>query len=524
METRSRSTGDGWCEALYARAVGCCRGGSRPAPACSRTAGAPSTSPAARGPTSTTWKGGATSTASTRTAPPCSGTATRPSPAVRRVLDLGVLCAAENELQVAAGGTSVPGDPLRRAGALHHLRHRDDLARLRVARAYTGRDPRASSFEGHFHGFNDTLGFSSARRWPWPGRPDAPPGVAGERRDAPGSRRGSDRGAVQRPVGACEGPFDRPRRRPGGGDPGADQLRLRRHPAGAGLPRDPARPDPPGRRGADLRRDPLRLPHRPRRGQEYLGVTPDLCTLGKALGGGMPLSAFAGRREIMQAVSPVGKAVHSGTYNAHLRVAAALAFLDEIAAAGLLPRPAGHGGAPLRRAAGGLRPARAAGLGAGRRCRFGLLFGLDAAPQNYRQAAATGPRSGATCAPAWNGGCTCTPARPHHGYTAAHTAGDIDEMLQIADDAVRGGIRAADARGESQAIDFLRPRQRGRAKQPGEERGHGRSTRSREAIGADAAGWPSGGWPRPGPRAPPGRCWAPAAPPAAAIPGPGRPS
>jgi len=66
--------------------------------------------------------------------------------------------------------------------------------------------------------------------------------------------------------------------------------------------------------------------------QGYLGVTPDLCTLGKALGGGTPLSAFAGRRDVMDAVSPNGAAVHSGTFNAHLiPILAADAFLDEVA-------------------------------------------------------------------------------------------------------------------------------------------------------------------------------------------------
>ena len=43
--------------------------------------------------------------------------------------------------------------------------------------------------------------------------------------------------------------------------------------------------------------------------QGYLGVTPDLCTLGKAIGGGLALSAFAGSREVMGAVSPLGGAV-----------------------------------------------------------------------------------------------------------------------------------------------------------------------------------------------------------------------
>ena len=57
--------------------------------------------------------------------------------------------------------------------------------------------------------------------------------------------------------------------------------------------------------------------------QEYLGVTPDLCTLGKAVGGGYPLSVFGGRREIMERLMPTGDCQHSGTYNGHPVVVAA---------------------------------------------------------------------------------------------------------------------------------------------------------------------------------------------------------
>src|SRR6185369_9424382 len=60
--------------------------------------------------------------------------------------------------------------------------------------------------------------------------------------------------------------------------------------------------------------------------QEYLGVTPDLCTLGKAVGGSYPLSVFGGRRDIMNRLMPLGDCQHSGTYNGHpVVVAAALA-------------------------------------------------------------------------------------------------------------------------------------------------------------------------------------------------------
>jgi glutamate-1-semialdehyde 2,1-aminomutase len=59
------------------------------------------------------------------------------------------------------------------------------------------------------------------------------------------------------------------------------------------------------------------------------GVRPDLVLLGKALGGGMPLAAFGGRRDLMSRLSPAGPVYQAGTFAAHpLAVAAALATLD----------------------------------------------------------------------------------------------------------------------------------------------------------------------------------------------------
>src|SRR5205807_5687674 len=69
--------------------------------------------------------------------------------------------------------------------------------------------------------------------------------------------------------------------------------------------------------------------------QEYLGVTPDLCTLGKAVGGGLPLSVFGGRREVMERLMPTGDCQHSGTYNGHpVSVAAGLAAVTASRAPG----------------------------------------------------------------------------------------------------------------------------------------------------------------------------------------------
>ncbi len=51
--------------------------------------------------------------------------------------------------------------------------------------------------------------------------------------------------------------------------------------------------------------------------QEYLNVKPDLVTMGKIIGGGFPIGAFGGKREIMKEVTPTGKIFHAGTFSGH---------------------------------------------------------------------------------------------------------------------------------------------------------------------------------------------------------------
>jgi len=61
------------------------------------------------------------------------------------------------------------------------------------------------------------------------------------------------------------------------------------------------------------------------------GVTPDLIVLGKVLGGGMPLAAYGGRRELMRRIAPEGPVYQAGTYAAHpLSIAAGLAVMDAL--------------------------------------------------------------------------------------------------------------------------------------------------------------------------------------------------
>jgi glutamate-1-semialdehyde 2,1-aminomutase len=69
--------------------------------------------------------------------------------------------------------------------------------------------------------------------------------------------------------------------------------------------------------------------------QGLYGITADLVTLGKVIGGGMPLGAFGGRRDIMQAIAPLGPVYQAGTLSGNpVAVAAGLATLEAIAAPG----------------------------------------------------------------------------------------------------------------------------------------------------------------------------------------------
>jgi glutamate-1-semialdehyde 2,1-aminomutase len=65
--------------------------------------------------------------------------------------------------------------------------------------------------------------------------------------------------------------------------------------------------------------------------QEVFGVTPDLTTLGKILGGGLPVGAYGGRRELMEKVAPSGPVYQAGTLSGNpLAMAAGLSMLKEI--------------------------------------------------------------------------------------------------------------------------------------------------------------------------------------------------
>jgi len=65
--------------------------------------------------------------------------------------------------------------------------------------------------------------------------------------------------------------------------------------------------------------------------QGYYGVTPDLTTLGKVIGGGMPVGAFGGRKDVMQYIAPTGPVYQAGTLSGNpIAMSAGLAQMEEL--------------------------------------------------------------------------------------------------------------------------------------------------------------------------------------------------
>jgi glutamate-1-semialdehyde 2,1-aminomutase len=121
--------------------------------------------------------------------------------------------------------------------------------------------------------------------------------------------------------------------------------------------------------------------------QEYFGVIPDLTTLAKGLGGGFPVAAVGGSRQAMSLIAD-GTYSHSGTYNANvIQCAAVSATMDVLAEPGLYERQRALG----EHLASGLeRIAQAKGLAAYTRG-IGTVFQLwfaDRPVRNWRDAAA----------------------------------------------------------------------------------------------------------------------------------------
>jgi glutamate-1-semialdehyde 2,1-aminomutase len=176
--------------------------------------------------------------------------------------------------------------------------------------------------------------------------------------------------------------------------------------------------------------------------QEYFGVVPDLCTLGKAVAGGTPLSVFGGKKEIMEHVKPIGNAQHSGTYNGHLIcIMAGIAALEQISSPGFYE----HINDLAEKLYSGFndifQKRKIKGIVSGLGGMFGIYPGLEEEPTNYREIAGKFDSQGllkfyheafkeGLYFVDYGGG----PA--HHGFSSMHSLKDIEASLEKIDAAV----------------------------------------------------------------------------------------
>ncbi len=119
--------------------------------------------------------------------------------------------------------------------------------------------------------------------------------------------------------------------------------------------------------------------------QGHYGITPDLTTLGKVIGGGMPVGAFGGRRDIMAHLAPLGGVYQAGTLSGNpVAVAAGLKTLELVAKPGFFDALAAT---TAQMVAGITAAAHAAGVpmsGASLGGMFGLYF-REKLPTNYAE-------------------------------------------------------------------------------------------------------------------------------------------
>jgi glutamate-1-semialdehyde 2,1-aminomutase len=169
--------------------------------------------------------------------------------------------------------------------------------------------------------------------------------------------------------------------------------------------------------------------------QEHYGIKPDLTTLGKIVGGGMPVGAFGGRRDIMEHIAPLGPVYQAGTLSGNpVAMAAGLATLDGLAAPGFHARLAATTG----RLVVGIRDAAArAGvpLATNHVCgMFGLFFTGTAHVTSYAEATACDvERFKRVFHGMLAEGVYLAPSAFEAGFvSAAHTDADIDATVAAA--------------------------------------------------------------------------------------------
>jgi glutamate-1-semialdehyde 2,1-aminomutase len=173
--------------------------------------------------------------------------------------------------------------------------------------------------------------------------------------------------------------------------------------------------------------------------QGLYGVAPDLTTLGKVIGGGMPVGAFGGKRAIMEKIAPLGPVYQAGTLSGNpVAVAAGLATLEAIQAPGFYDRLAAR---TLALTSGLVQAGARAGVALSAQA-IGGMFGLyfaPTAPDSYAAVMACDKeRFNRFFHRMLDGGVYFAPSAYEAGFvSAAHSAADVDETLRLAEQSLR---------------------------------------------------------------------------------------
>jgi glutamate-1-semialdehyde 2,1-aminomutase len=169
--------------------------------------------------------------------------------------------------------------------------------------------------------------------------------------------------------------------------------------------------------------------------QGLYGITPDLTTLGKVIGGGMPVGAFGGKRAIMEHIAPLGPVYQAGTLSGNpVAVAAGLATLAATEAPGFYEALAARtreltdGLVAVAKRSGVAFSAQAVGG------MFGLYFAA-AVPDSYATVMACDKeRFNRFFHVMLDGGIYLAPSAFEAGFvSAAHSAADIAATLACAE-------------------------------------------------------------------------------------------